>query len=95
MHTIHFTEDADELWHSADSDETNDDYAYKEEWVAGPETKWEDLPPGQPFGRDAALVPGFVRKVYRIKKSALKKKRAQLAQLDHELMVAFNYNKMK
>ena len=57
---------------------------YEEAWVAGPDTKWEDLPQAQPYGQNAALVLGFVRKVYKIKKTALKKKQAQLAQLDHD-----------
>ena len=89
------TEDADEVWHSVDtdSDEADDNYMYKEEWVAGPNTKLEDLPLAQPYGQNAALIPGFVQKVYKIKKSALKNKRAQLAKLDHDLMIAFTKKK--
>ena len=86
------TEDVDEVWHSTDtdSDEADDNYVYKEEWVAEPNTKLEDLPQAQPYGPNAALIPGFVRKVYKIRKSGLKKKRAQLAKLDHDLMIAFS-----
>ena len=83
--------DADELWHSADtdSDEADDNYVYREEWVAGPDTRLEELPQAQPYGQYAALIPGFVRKVYKIRKSGMKKKQAQLAKLDHELNIAF------
>ena len=83
--------DADELWHSTDtdSDEADDNYVYREEWVAGPDTRLEELPQAQPYGQYAALIPGFVRKVYKIRKSGMKKKQAQLAKLDHELNIAF------
>lgn len=87
--------DADEVWHSADTDtdEADDNYAYKEEWEAGPNTKLEDFPQAQPYGRNAALIPGFVRKVYKIKKSALKKLQAELVKLDDDLMIAYSKKK--
>ena len=66
------TEDSDKewYWHSVDSDEylTDENYLYKEEWVAGPDTRLEDLPQACPYGSDAMLIPGFVRKVYRRRK---------------------------
>ena len=56
--------DADELWHSmdTDSDEAHDNYVYKEEWVAGPDTKLEDLPQAQPYGHNATSFPDLFRK---------------------------------
>ena len=50
--------DADKLWHSTDtdSDEADDNYVYKEEWVAGPDTKLGDLP--QP-SLMAKMLPSF------------------------------------
>ena len=53
--------DADEVWHSADTDS---DYMYGEEWVAGADTKLEDLPQAQPYGQNAALIPRFALKVH-------------------------------
>ena len=50
------TSDADELWHSTDtdSDEADDNYVYKEEWEAGPDTIRG--PSAQPCGQNAALI---------------------------------------
>ena len=58
--------DADELWHSADtdSDEADDNYMYKKEWVAGPNTKLRDLLQAQPYGQNGALILRFVLKVH-------------------------------
>ena len=61
--------------YGSDTDEADDDYLYKEGWVAGPNTTLEGLPQAQSYGYDAALVPGFIRKVYKIKKNGLKKSR--------------------
>ena len=62
--------------YSSDTDEADDDYLYKEGWVAEPNTTLEGLLQAQPYGYDAALIPGFIREVYKIKKSGLKKKQA-------------------
>ena len=45
-------EDAVEIWHSASSDthEADNDYLYKEGWLAGPNTTLEDFPQAQPYG---------------------------------------------
>ena len=64
------------LKYGSDTEEADDNYLYKEGWVAGPNTTLEGLPQAQPYGYDAALIPGFIRKVYKIKKSGLKKKQA-------------------
>ena len=50
--------------YGSDTDEADDDYLCKEGWVAGPNTTLEGLPQAQPYGYDAALIPGFIRKVY-------------------------------
>ena len=81
------------LKYGSDTDESDDDYLYKEGWVAGPNTTLEGLPQAQPYGYDAALIPGFIRKVYKIKKSGLKKKQAQLAKFDRDIMLAFTKKK--
>ena len=62
--------------YGSDTDEADDDYLYKKGWVAGPNTTLEGLPQAQPYGYDAALIPGFIREVHKITKSGLKKKQA-------------------
>ena len=61
--------------------------------MAGPNTTLEGLPQAQPYGYDATLIPGFIRKVYKIKKSGLKKKQAQLAKFDCDITLAFTKKK--